>query len=102
MEVVVRTAIIIMCQPTATAVGIVNSIGKIKEANHQLGRANHHLNRRYSLSLICQPDIRGHETPHHHHLNRHFVYIVQSPYTIKTRNVPHYPRKTGTIFIRLK
>ena len=21
----------------------------------------------YSLSLICQPDIRGHEAPHHHH-----------------------------------
>ena len=21
----------------------------------------------YSLSLICQPDIRGHEVPHHHH-----------------------------------
>ena len=20
----------------------------------------------YSLSLICQPDIRGHEAPHHH------------------------------------
>ena len=22
----------------------------------------------YSLTLICQPDIRGHEDPHHHHL----------------------------------
>ena len=23
----------------------------------------------YSLSLICQPDIRGHEAPHHHHVS---------------------------------
>ena len=23
----------------------------------------------YSLSLICQPDIRGHEAPHHHQEN---------------------------------
>ena len=25
----------------------------------------------YSLSLICQPDIRGHEAPHHHHWTIH-------------------------------
>ena len=24
----------------------------------------------YSLTLMCQPDIRGHEAPHHHHQNR--------------------------------
>ena len=26
----------------------------------------------YTLSLICQPDIRGHEAPHHHYRERPF------------------------------
>ena len=54
----------------------------------------------YSLSLICQPHIRGHEAPHPHHLiilAKHNMYIFRvSPYlnlqnnTVKNWDVGHY------------
>ena len=32
----------------------------------------------HSLSLICQPDIRGHEALHHHHLHHHHhISVIQ-------------------------
>ena len=33
----------------------------------QLEVPSHNTGTHYSLSLICQPDIRGHEAPRHHH-----------------------------------
>ena len=37
----------------------------------------------YSLSLICQPDIRGHEAPHHH--------LCKSNTTLLTHDSPRVP-----------
>ena len=37
---------------------------------HTHTHSSSHLRVSYSLSLICQPDIRGHEDPHHHHYLR--------------------------------
>ena len=55
----------------------------------------------YSLSLICQPDIRGHEVPHHHHWIRwesdvragriQFLFLPLNSIDFPSPNATHIP-----------
>ena len=49
------------CNRVSKQVGVLRPVNRYGYIRAICNRVNH-----YSLSLICQTDIRGHEAPHHH------------------------------------